>query len=144
MRRPLNETRFGDDTAKKMPVVHVISQQSEVVHAMLMEPVFDGNVIPESMLCVEQLNVMSKILSRPLDVPRLDPMRPSMASCVNECCVVDGACPILSACGLMWRVFDGESRVALCTSFKEFDPSFPPKIVITNFCVPDGVHTTAE
>jgi hypothetical protein len=54
----------------------MISQQSEVVHAMLMVPVFDGNVIPESMLCVEQLNVMSKILSRPLDVPRLDPMRP--------------------------------------------------------------------
>ena len=94
MRRPLNETRFGDGTVKQMPVEHMISQQSEVVHAML-RPAFDGIVIPESMLCVEQLNVM-KILSRPLDVPRLDPMRPSMASCVNECCVVDGACPILS------------------------------------------------
>ena len=117
MRRPLNETRFGDDTAKKMPVVHLISQQSEVVHAML-RAAFDGIVTPESILCVVQLNVMSKILSRPLDVPRLDLVRPSIAGCVNECCVVDGACPILSACGLMWREFDGESRVALCTSFK--------------------------
>ena len=117
MRRPLNETRFGDGTVKQMPVEHMISQQSEVVHAML-RAAFDGIVIPESMLCVEQLNVMNKLSSRPLDVPRLDLVRPSIASCVNECCVVDGACPILSACGLMWREFDGESRVALCTSFK--------------------------
>ena len=95
MRRPLNETRFGDGTVKQMPVEHMISQQSEVVHAML-RAAFDGIVIPESMLCVEQLNVMSKILFRPLDVPRLDPMRPSMGGCVNECCVGDGACPILS------------------------------------------------
>ena len=143
MRRPLKETRFGDGTVKQMPVEHMISQQSEVVHAMLVT-VFETVVIPESMLCVEQLNVMSKILSRPLDVPRLDPMRPSIASCVNECCVVDGACPILSACGLMWREFDGDSRVALCTSFNLFDPSYPPNTVITNPCAPEGVHTTAE
>ena len=117
MRRPLNETRLGDGTVKQMPVEHMISQQSEVVHAML-RAAFDGIVTPESILCVVQLNVMSKILSRPLDVPRLDLVRPSIAGCVNECCVVDGACPILSACGLMWREFDGESRVALCTSFK--------------------------
>jgi hypothetical protein len=58
MRRPLNETRFGDGTVKQTPVEHMISQQSEVVHAMLMVPAFDGNVIPASMLCVEQLNVM--------------------------------------------------------------------------------------
>ena len=96
MRRPLNEKCFGDGTVKQMPVEHMISQQSEVVHAMLMVPAFDGNVSPESMLCVVQLYVTSKILSRPLDVPRLDPMRPSIASRVNEYCVVDGACPILS------------------------------------------------
>ena len=59
MRRPLNETRFGDDTAKKMPVVHVISQQSEVVHAML-RAALDGIVIPASMLWLVQLNVMKR------------------------------------------------------------------------------------
>jgi hypothetical protein len=57
MRRPLNEKRFGDCTVKQMPVEHMISQQSEVIHAML-RAAFDGIVIPESMLCVEQLNVM--------------------------------------------------------------------------------------
>ena len=55
MRRPLNETRFGDGTVKQMPVVHMISQHDEVASAervahFKLIAVFAGVTISESIL----------------------------------------------------------------------------------------------